>query len=79
MLSLREAVNTVNNELEQRGQLRRVGYAHVPFGPENCLFAPASWLFGLTKIKGAVRITLDELERDVKKIPEAREIITYCT
>lgn len=31
------------------------------------------------KIKGALRITLEELERDVKKIPESREVITYCT
>lgn len=31
------------------------------------------------KIKGALRITLEELERDVKKIPEGREVITYCT
>ena len=29
------------------------------------------------KIKGALRITLEELERDVKKIPESR--VTYCT
>ena len=31
------------------------------------------------KIKGALRITLEELERDVKKIPEGREVITYYT
>ena len=31
------------------------------------------------KIKGAVRITLDELERDIKKIPAGKEIIAYCT
>ena len=31
------------------------------------------------KVKGALRITLEELERDVKKIPEGREVITYCT
>ena len=31
------------------------------------------------KIKGALRITLEELERDVKKIPEGKEVITYCT
>ena len=31
------------------------------------------------KIKGALRITLEELERDVKKIPEGREVIIYCT
>lgn len=42
-LALRGAVDTRNNELNQR----RIGYAHVPFGPENCLFAPDSWLFGL--------------------------------
>ena len=31
------------------------------------------------KIKGALRITLEELERDIKKIPEGKEVITYCT
>ena len=31
------------------------------------------------KIKGALRITLEELERDAKKIPEGKEVITYCT
>jgi len=31
------------------------------------------------KIQGAVRITLNELEKDPIKIPEGKEIITYCT
>lgn len=31
------------------------------------------------KITGAVRITLNELENDAIKIPEGKEIITYCT
>lgn len=31
------------------------------------------------KIQGAVRITLNELEKDTIKIPEDNEIITYCT
>lgn len=32
------------------------------------------------KIKGALRITLDELEKDVKSVPQGKDIIiTYCT
>lgn len=31
------------------------------------------------KIQGAVRITLNELENDAIKIPEGKDIITYCT
>jgi len=31
------------------------------------------------KIQGAMRITLNELEKDTIKIPEGKEIITYCT
>lgn len=31
------------------------------------------------KIKGALRIALDEIEKDVKNLPCAKEIITYCT
>lgn len=34
---------------------------------------------GNQKIKGAVRITLDELEKGTKKPPGEKEIITYCT
>lgn len=31
------------------------------------------------KIKGALRITLDEIEKNVKNPPQAKEVITYCT
>ena len=31
------------------------------------------------KIKGSIRITLDELEKGIKNPPEGKEIITYCT
>ncbi len=31
------------------------------------------------KIKGAMRITLDELEKGIKNPPQGKEIITYCT
>lgn len=32
------------------------------------------------KIKGALRITLDELEKNVKSVPQGKDIIiTYCT
>ncbi|MEK6539327.1 MAG: rhodanese-like domain-containing protein [Deltaproteobacteria bacterium] len=31
------------------------------------------------KIKGSIRITLDELEKGIKNPPVGKEIITYCT
>lgn len=31
------------------------------------------------KIKGALRITLEELEKGIKNPPVGKEIITYCT
>jgi len=31
------------------------------------------------KIKGSIRITLDELEKVIKNPPVGKEIITYCT
>lgn len=43
--ALRAAVDEVNAGL---GGPARVGYAHVPFAPENCIFAPRSWLWGLS-------------------------------
>jgi hypothetical protein len=30
------------------------------------------------KIKGAIRIPLDELEKRIKEIPRAGQIVTYC-
>lgn len=30
------------------------------------------------KIKGAIRIPLDELEKRIKEIPRNRQIVTYC-
>jgi hypothetical protein len=48
--ALRTAVDDVNAGLDGPP---RVGYAHVPFAPENCLFAPKSWLWGLSPLLGA--------------------------
>ncbi len=48
--ALRQAVDEVNAQL---GDTPRLGYAHVPFGPENCLLAPKSWLWGLSPLLGA--------------------------
>ena len=66
--ALRTAVDEVNAGL---GGPPRVGYAHVPFGPENCLFAPKSWLWGLNSLFQAedlvaqARLSLcKELQRD---------------
>ena len=32
-----------------------------------------------TKIKGAIRISADEIESRLKEIPRDKEIVTYCT
>lgn len=32
-----------------------------------------------TKIKGALRLPLDELERRLSELPREREIVTYCS
>jgi hypothetical protein len=45
--ALRTAVDKANAGL---GGPPRFGYAHVPFAPQNCLFAPRSWLWGLSPL-----------------------------
>jgi hypothetical protein len=40
--------------------------------------AGSAWIGSLVKIKGAVHITLDDLEARMKELPKNREIIAYC-
>lgn len=40
---------------------------------------PKAWSDAETKLPGAMRVTADELEKHVDKIPRDRVIITYCT
>lgn len=39
----------------------------------------SAWLGSLVKIKGALHIPLDELEKRVDELPRDVEIVTYCT
>jgi len=32
-----------------------------------------------TQIKGSIRMTVDEIQSQIRKIPRDREIVTYCT
>ena len=40
---------------------------------------PKAWSDAETKLPGAMRVTADELDKHVDKIPRDRAIITYCT
>lgn len=40
---------------------------------------PKAWSEAETRLPGALRITADELEKHLDKIPRDRTIITYCT
>jgi rhodanese-related sulfurtransferase len=40
---------------------------------------PQAWAEADTKLPGALRIPLDELEEDLDEIPHDRTVITYCT
>jgi Rhodanese-like domain len=39
----------------------------------------SAWIGSLVKIKGAIHLTLDELETKINDLPKEKEIITYCT
>lgn len=39
----------------------------------------SSWLGSLVKIKGALHVPLDELEKRMDDLPRDVEIVTYCT
>jgi hypothetical protein len=38
-----------------------------------------AWTGTTVKIKGAIHITLEQLEARMKDLPKNREIVTYCT
>ena len=38
-----------------------------------------AWIGSAVKIKGAIHITLSQLEARMKDLPQDKEIITYCT
>ena len=40
---------------------------------------PQAWAESDSKIKGALRIPLDEAEKRIGEIPKDRTVITYCT
>ena len=40
---------------------------------------PQAWADADTKLPGALRIPLDELEENLDEIPRDRTVITYCT
>jgi rhodanese-related sulfurtransferase len=40
---------------------------------------PAAWASSRSKIPGAIRISMEELEARADTLPRDREIITYCT
>jgi rhodanese-related sulfurtransferase len=40
---------------------------------------PQAWAEAHTKIPGAIRIGLDDLERDLSRIPKAKPVVAYCT
>jgi rhodanese-related sulfurtransferase len=40
---------------------------------------PQAWRESNVKLPGAIRTTLDDVERLVDKLPRGKEIVTYCT
>ncbi|MBI5893470.1 MAG: hypothetical protein HZB79_07455 [Deltaproteobacteria bacterium] len=50
---------------------------------EDCIIIdvrnPTAYGSSPVKIKGAMRITVDDIESQSKNIPKEKEIITYCT
>jgi hypothetical protein len=41
--------------------------------------AASAWVGSTVKIKGALHITVDELEKKMKELPKNKLIVTYCT
>src|SRR5262245_19287838 len=39
----------------------------------------SAWIGSLVKIKGAIHITLDELEAKMNEFPRDKQIVAYCT
>ena len=50
---------------------------------EDCIIIdvrnPTAYGSNPVKIKGALRITMDEIESKSKNLPKEKEAITYCT
>lgn len=40
---------------------------------------PKAWAEAGTKLPGAIRVPVDEVDQHVSKIPRDRTVITYCT
>ncbi|HEX9422373.1 MAG TPA: rhodanese-like domain-containing protein [Pyrinomonadaceae bacterium] len=40
---------------------------------------PKAWAEAQTKLPGAIRVPVDEVEGHVEEIPRDRVVITYCT
>jgi rhodanese-related sulfurtransferase len=40
---------------------------------------PGPWERAALKIKGAIRIALNELDRQIESIPKNKPVVTYCT
>lgn len=40
---------------------------------------PQAWAEANTKLPGAIRVTLDDIEEHLDEIPRDRTVITYCT
>lgn len=40
---------------------------------------PTAWAEAETKLPGALRLPLDEIEQHLDQIPRDRTVITYCT
>ena len=40
---------------------------------------PGPWERAQRKIKGAIRLPLDEIDQRIQSIPKGKPIVTYCT
>ena len=40
---------------------------------------PKAWAEAPTKLPGAIRVSADDAEQNLEKIPRDRTVITYCT
>lgn len=40
---------------------------------------PGPWERTARKIKGAIRIALNELDKRIESIPKEKSVVTYCT
>ena len=40
---------------------------------------PAAWAESDSMLPGAIRVPLDEWERNLNRVPKSRPVVTYCT